>query len=187
MSRQDFIELNWQDIKFAGFQVNIKGIGLKPADQFVAHPSNPKFHPQKQRDAVRESLEKFGWSQFIIENAVTGYTLDGHERIWNALEENEDGPIPYVLVEIPAEQEKDFILVYDETGRIFEYDNEKLDVLMQEIEVESPGLRAMLNDLAEQEGIEPPDFSPTDGSNQPRLDEKKRVICPECGHEFIPE
>ena len=29
-----------------------------------------------------------------------------------------------------------------------------------------------------------PDFQPTDGSEQPRLDQKKKVTCPECGCEF---
>jgi hypothetical protein len=35
-------------------------------------------------------------------------------------------------------------------------------------------------------GVTPPDFAPTDMSEQPRLDEKKRVTCPECGAEFAP-
>ena len=30
-----------------------------------------------------------------------------------------------------------------------------------------------------------PDFAPVDESEQPRLDQKKSVICPECGHEFV--
>jgi hypothetical protein len=35
-------------------------------------------------------------------------------------------------------------------------------------------------------GVTPPNFGPVDMSEQPRLDEKRRVICPECGHEFSP-
>ena len=35
-------------------------------------------------------------------------------------------------------------------------------------------------------GATPPNFEPTDGSEQPRLDQKKPVVCPECGHEFVP-
>jgi ParB family chromosome partitioning protein len=29
-----------------------------------------------------------------------------------------------------------------------------------------------------------PDFEPATEGQQSRLDEKKKVICPECGHEF---
>lgn len=32
-----------------------------------------------------------------------------------------------------------------------------------------------------------PDFQPVDESEQGRLDQKKPVTCPECGHEFIPK
>ncbi len=31
-----------------------------------------------------------------------------------------------------------------------------------------------------------PDFDPVDADDQSRLDEKKTVTCPECGHEFVP-
>ena len=31
-----------------------------------------------------------------------------------------------------------------------------------------------------------PDFQPVPEDEQPRLDEKKPVTCPECGHEFQP-
>jgi hypothetical protein len=29
-------------------------------------------------------------------------------------------------------------------------------------------------------------FSPVGIDEQPRLDEKKKVVCPNCGHEFTP-
>lgn len=34
--------------------------------------------------------------------------------------------------------------------------------------------------------VYPPDFQPVGIDEQPRLDQKKLVICPECGHEFTP-
>jgi len=32
-----------------------------------------------------------------------------------------------------------------------------------------------------------PDFAPVDASEQPRLDQKKPIVCPHCGEEFTPE
>ena len=32
-----------------------------------------------------------------------------------------------------------------------------------------------------------PDFQPVGEDEQPRLDQKKPVECPECGHEFVPK
>lgn len=34
---------------------------------------------------------------------------------------------------------------------------------------------------------EVPDFQPVDIDEQGRLDQKKPVVCPECGHEFVPK
>ena len=36
-------------------------------------------------------------------------------------------------------------------------------------------------------GVIIPDFQPVDVSEQPRLDQKKPVVCPECGAEFVPK
>jgi hypothetical protein len=44
----------------------------------------------------------------------------------------------------------------------------------------------MLAKLAEEEGIAPPDFDPAGIEDQSRLDEKAKITCPECGHEFTP-
>jgi hypothetical protein len=35
--------------------------------------------------------------------------------------------------------------------------------------------------------VRPPDFDPVDASEQPRLDQKKPIVCPHCGEEFVPE
>jgi len=35
--------------------------------------------------------------------------------------------------------------------------------------------------------LQVPDFQPVDASEQPRLDQKKPIVCPHCGEEFTPE
>ena len=35
--------------------------GTKPADQFMAHPRNPRRHPMNQREALSDSLSRVGW------------------------------------------------------------------------------------------------------------------------------
>jgi len=44
-----------------------------------------------------------------------------------------------------------------------------------------------LADLAIENGITAPDFQPVGIDEQGRLDQKKPVTCPECGHEFTPK
>jgi hypothetical protein len=40
--------------------------------------------------------------------------------------------------------------------------------------------------MAEAAGVVPPDFEPATADDQSRLDQKAKVTCPECGHEFTP-
>lgn len=66
--------------------------------------------------------------------------------------------------------------------------------VLAELAGETPGL---LNGLFDQDELEKlleaagdvlltPDFEPVGMDEQGRLDEKKKVQCPECGHEFAP-
>jgi len=43
-----------------------------------------------------------------------------------------------------------------------------------------------MRQLGEDLGLMPPDFQPVGADTQGRLDEKAKVACPECGHEFTP-
>lgn len=64
---------------------------------------------------------------------------------------------------------------------------------------DEPGLQAVLTEVPDAgellASLDPddvaallsgPDFEPVDEGEQSRLDEKKQVTCPECGHEFRP-
>ncbi len=59
--------------------------GVRAADQFLANPSNPRIHPQKQRDAVAASIDTLGMISPVVVNRRTGYLIDGHERVMQAL------------------------------------------------------------------------------------------------------
>jgi len=47
-------------------------------------------------------------------------------------------------------------------------------------------VQKLISEIAENEGIIPPDFQPVGIDEQGRLDQKAKVICPECGCEFTP-
>ncbi len=65
------------------------------------------------------------------------------------------------------------------------WDEEGLQAALEGV----PGAAEMLTSLAPAEVdalLQGPDFSPVSAEEQSRLDEKKRVTCPECGAEFRP-
>ena len=58
--------------------------------------------------------------------------------------------------------------------------------LLKEIKQDEGELDSYLSGLAEDIGIEPPDFEPVGIDEQGRLDQKSPIKCPHCGEEFIP-
>ena len=65
------------------------------------------------------------------------------------------------------------------------WDEEGLQRVLREIP-DAGGLLASLSPTDLDALLAGPDFDAVAGDDQPRLDEKKRVTCPECGTEFRP-
>ena len=69
---------------------------------------------------------------------------------------------------------------------VAEPDPEKLEQLLGELQTTNEAMELMLDELATDAGIAPPDFAPVAADEQGRLDQKATVKCPDCGHEFTP-
>lgn len=126
----------------------IVGEGEQPASQFVANPNNWRTHPQHQRDAMRGALNEVGWVQRVIVNRRTGYLVDGHERVWQALQ-NGDAAVPYVEVDLSEQEEAYVLATLDPIGAMAQADAAKLDELLREVQSGEAGVQAMLADVRE--------------------------------------
>src|SRR3990172_7824098 len=73
-------------------------------DQLLANPLNFRRHPQAQRDALRDAIAEVGFIRSVTVNKTTGHLLDGHERVWQALQ-SEQPFIDVEYVELSAEDE----------------------------------------------------------------------------------
>ena len=93
----------------------IVGEGEQQASQFLANPNNWRTHPQNQRDAMRGALNEVGWVQRVIVNRRTGYLIDGHERVWEALQ-NGDAAVPFVEVDLDEAEEAYVLATLDPIG-----------------------------------------------------------------------
>lgn len=130
----------------ADWKNRIVGQGVKRASEFLAHPDNWRVHPQHQRDAVRGSLDELGWIQQVIENKTTGRLIDGHERIWQALD-HDDAEVPYLLVELSEDEERLALATLDPLAALAQTDIVKLKALTANLPVKSPQLQAMIDKL----------------------------------------
>ena len=72
----------------------------------------------------------------------------------------------------------------DPIGEMAETDVKQLENLLSEIGEGSSALCDYLSKLAQDNGIMPPVFEPVGAEEQGRLDKKKEITCPKCGHVF---
>ena len=163
----------------------IVGYDVVPADQLLANPSNWRGHPKTQQDSLTGILDDVGWVQEIIVNKTTGHVVDGHMRVELAISRNEDVPVKYV--ELSEAEEKLILATFDPISALAFTDAEKLADLLQAVNSDNAAVQAMLAQLAADEGIIPPNFEAVGIDEQPRLDQKKPIICPHCGQEFTPD
>ena len=133
------------------FKNRIIGYDTKPADQFQANALNYRKHPQRQRDAVNASLRELGWISTVVENRTTGNLIDGHERVWQALANNED--VPYLQVELSEDEERLALAIFDPITNMAETDAAILDELLQDVNTGESALQELLATLAGDAGL----------------------------------
>ena len=168
------------------YRNRIKALEYVDAADLTAHPGNWREHPQAQAEAMRGVLAEVG-----IAGALLAYrserqggalvVIDGHLRKDAAPQK-----WPVLILDVD-DAEADYLLAtHDPLAAMATADAGALDALLSSVQSGEAAVTEMLAKLGEDAGIFPPDFAPVDMSEQPRLDEKKRVTCPECGHEFAP-
>lgn len=169
---------NWQN--------RIIGLEHIPANQLLAHPHNARRHPGKQREALRGSLDTLGWYDAVIYNKRTGYLIDGHARVEEQLTRDENALVPALVVDLDEAEEAQALASHDWITQLAEYDRTTLEELLHKTNSDDARVQAMLSEMAENQGITPPNFEPVDMAELPRLDrlEPKIVCCPHCNQEF---
>ena len=167
------------------------------------HPSNPKDH---SIDSIVRSIERFGYVTPGTIDERTGYFAEGHGRTKALAWMKQQGREPPARID----KRKDdwYVPVYrgvsfnsDSELKAFLVDANRLTILDGWNE---PELAALLQDLAAQDtalleatGYDGddlqallfelnPSFSPISEDDVARLDQKKPVVCPHCGQEFVP-
>lgn len=187
-------------------QLELRYIPLTQAQRW---DENPKLH---DLDRLIRSIETHGFGDPPKVDATLGALVYGNGRT-EALERmrqqgkqpprgillTEDGEwaVP-VIFGVDAESEAH--------ARVFAVDHNNLTLLGGDLGFadllqiwDEEGLQAVLRDTPEAGALlasldtdhvdallNGPDFEPVAADEQSRLDEKKQVTCPECGHEFRP-
>ena len=131
----------------------IIGSGEEQLDQIMFNPRNWRIHPLSQQDALKGVLEEVGWVQQVIVNKRTGHLVDGHLRCQLAAREGAT-TIPVVYVDVSEEEEALVLATLDPIGAMAATDKQKLDELFAGIETENEQVTALIQEIAEKNGIE---------------------------------
>jgi hypothetical protein len=129
------------------FRIRITGFETKPARAFKFNPLNWRRHGDVQRAALRSMLGDVGWVQGVIENKRTGNLIDGHARIEEAVRDDPDQAVPYLVVDLSPAEEKAVLATLDPIGALAETDPDQVDQLYAETIKAMPGLEELLTTL----------------------------------------
>ena len=158
---------------------------MERVDQLLANPANWRLHPDNQQQALAGAIDDIGFIRSVTVNRTTGCVLDGHLRVTLAARSGVDS-LPVEYVELSEAEEAEALLTLDPIGAMAAADKTKLDELMRQVQSDDARVQQMIAEIAANEGIIPPNFEPVGIDEQGRLDQKSKVICPECGNEFTP-
>ena len=165
----------------------VKALEYHVAGDIQDHPHQWRTHPAKQAEALRDVLDEVGvaGAMLVYASERAGGALvriDGHGR--KDLDPRATWPCLVLDVD---DREADLLLAtLDPIGAQAGADAAKLDELLRGVQTGSAALQSLLREVAEKAGIAP-DFQPVGIDEQGRLDQKKSIVCPECGHEFVPK
>ncbi len=144
----------------AGWQNRIVGSGEADPTQLLANPANWRLHPKAQLNALRGALDTVGWVQQVMVNQRTGFVVDGHARIEEALARHEP-TVPVLYVDLSPEEEALVLATFDSIGAMATADEAKLNELLAGVVVDDAGLLRLLGNLGAREpGLTDPDDVP---------------------------
>src|SRR5690349_8101433 len=135
------------------WQNRIIAFGTKPADQFQANERNWRKHPTAQQEVMRQSLRRVGWVGVVLENVQTGNVVDGHERIWEALD-NGNADVPFIQVDLTPDEEAFVLATFDTIGHMAQTDGPQLTALLKDIAANDASLLELTQTVAAEMGVD---------------------------------
>jgi len=152
-------------------------------DSLIPDPSNARRHDQKNLDAIKGSLHKFGQQKnIVVRNNIVlagNGTLEAAKALgWShvTIKRADD------LSSIDAAA---FALADNRSAELASWDMDALGPVLQSLREEDFDLNVIGFDVSYLDNILE-DFKPGNIDDQGQLDEKAKIKCPECNHEFAP-
>lgn len=124
----------------------ITGLTMEDPEDLCAHPMNARQHPGAQRNALRGSLDDVGWIDAVIVNDISGFVVDGHCRVEEAISAGEP-TIPVLHVELTDNEEAEMLALFDPISAMARYDKDRLEDLAAIVDTDNTHLQELLDSL----------------------------------------
>jgi hypothetical protein len=124
-------------------------------------------------------LSEVGWVAGVMVNRTTGNVVDGHLRIELALARQE-ATVPVTYVELTEAEEALVLATLDPIGAIAEAEATGLASLLSGLEPTDDALRALLDDLTREQGVDLARASLVDPDDAPELPDEPSVHRATC-------
>lgn len=162
-------------------------------DSLVLDPENVRTHDRRNIDVIKYSLKNFKQQKPIVvtkDNIVIAGngTLIAVKELRDETGDDYWNEIDISRSHLTGDEAAAYAAVDNRSTDLSKNDDEKLKDLLDRLkasEWDIEGLGWNDYDLSAL-GLISPDFEPGTEDDQGKLDEKKKVTCPECDHVFTP-
>jgi len=152
-----------------------------PISSVRLDPRNAREHPERNLEAIKKSLEVYGQRKPIVVNKDG--IIEAGNGLWQAAKELGWDKIAAVKVEDDADYAKAYSIMDNKSAELAEWSLPSLKDILGELDTGAFNMELTGFNTEEIEQLMT-QFNPVGEDSQPRLDEKKKVKCPECGYEF---
>jgi DNA modification methylase len=132
------------------FRDRIKELRRVRAGELRANPRNWREHPESQKAAVRAVLREVGIADAVLAREVDGglELIDGHLRA----DLEADAMLPVLILDVDQAEADKLLATIDPLAAMAEANEEKLAALLATLETESDEMRALVAEVAKENG-----------------------------------
>lgn len=149
----------------------------------VSDPANVRTHDEKNLEAIKGSLARFGQQKPIVVGA-DGVVIAGNGTL-AAARSLGWSMVDIVRSSLRGSEATAYAIADNRTAELAAWDDEALASQLAALANEDENLLIASGfSIHELDALRIPNFGPASIEDQGRLDEKAKCKCPECGHEF---
>lgn len=154
-----------------------------PIDSIREDPRNARKHDKRNLDVIKKSLETYGQRKPVV--CQGDGTIEAGNGLYRAAKELGWTQLAVVKVNDDPDYAAGYAVMDNKSAETSAWDLPVLKDVLQALDTGAFSMEATGFDETEIEQLMT-QFAPVGADTQPRLDEKAKVKCPECGHEFTP-